>query len=86
MVGPALLMAQGIGRWGNFINQELYGPPTTQPWGILIDSRYRIFPYNDLSVYPPETRFHPTFLYESVALLLGFALTYLPLLPWIGGW
>ncbi|NET74464.1 MAG: prolipoprotein diacylglyceryl transferase, partial [Sphaerospermopsis sp. SIO1G2] len=73
MVGPTLFLAQGIGRWGNFINQELYGPPTTQPWGILIDATSRISPYNDLATYPLETRFHPTFLYESIALLVGFA-------------
>ncbi|MCZ7671473.1 MAG: prolipoprotein diacylglyceryl transferase [Chloroflexi bacterium] len=36
--GPALLLAQAIGRWGNFVNQELYGPPTDLPWGILIDA------------------------------------------------
>ncbi len=72
VVGPALLLAQGIGRWGNFINQELYGPPTTLPWGILIDAANRIAPFNDLTAYPAETRFHPTFLYESIWLLLGF--------------
>lgn len=78
VVGPAILLAQGIGRWGNFINQELYGPPTTLPWGILIDAGYRIAPYTDLATYPAETRFHPTFLYESLWLLLGFVvLTFL---------
>ncbi len=78
VVGPALLIAQAIGRWGNFVNQELYGPPTTLPWGILIDTPYRIFPYNDIATYPPDTRFHPTFLYESILLLVGFiVLTYL---------
>jgi phosphatidylglycerol:prolipoprotein diacylglycerol transferase len=74
LAGPALLLAQGIGRWGNYINQELYGPPTTLPWGLLIDADRRIAPYNDLATYPPETRFHPTFLYESLWLLLGFAI------------
>lgn len=78
VAGPTILIAQGIGRWGNFINQELYGPPTTAPWGILIDQRFRIPPFNDLATYPLETRFHPTFLYESVTLILGFILlTYL---------
>ncbi len=78
VAGPALLIAQAIGRWGNFINQELYGPPTDLPWGILITQPNRIFPYNDLVTYPPETRFHPTFLYESIALFVGFILlTYL---------
>ena len=74
VAGPALLIAQGLGRWGNFINQELYGPPTDLPWGLLIDARNRIGPYADLTAYPAETRFHPTFLYESLWLLIGFAL------------
>ncbi len=69
VAGPALLIAQGIGRWGNFINQELYGPPTTLPWGILIDAPYRLTQFADL---PADTRFHPTFLYESIWLILGF--------------
>jgi phosphatidylglycerol---prolipoprotein diacylglyceryl transferase len=72
--GMALLVAQAIGRWGNFVNQELYGPPTSAPWGILIEPRFRIFPYHDLTAYPPDTRFHPTFLYESLWLLGGFIL------------
>lgn len=80
VAGPALLLAQAIGRWGNFINQELYGPPTDRPWGILIDARSRIAPYADLTQYPLETRFHPTFLYESLWLLLGFVA-----LVWLNG-
>ena len=74
VAGPALLLAQAIGRWGNFINQELYGPPTDLPWGLLIDPANRIPPYNDLTTYPPDTRFHPTFLYESLWLFAGFLL------------
>jgi len=74
VAGPALLIAQSFGRWGNFINQELYGPPTTLPWGLLIDAQHRIAPYNDLATYPLDTRFHPTFLYESLWLLAGFLL------------
>jgi phosphatidylglycerol:prolipoprotein diacylglycerol transferase len=69
--GPALLIAQSIGRWGNFINQELYGGPTTLPWGILISPENRLGIYRAL---PPDTRFHPTFLYESLWLLIGFIL------------
>ncbi|HEY1408219.1 MAG TPA: prolipoprotein diacylglyceryl transferase, partial [Promineifilum sp.] len=72
VAGPALLIAQAIGRWGNFINQELYGPPTTRPWGILIDAPFRLPQYADLSQFPLDTRFHPTFLYESILLFLGF--------------
>lgn len=78
--GPALLLAQAIGRWGNFINQELYGPPTELPWGILIAPQYRIFMYANLQEFPPETRFHPTFLYESIVLFIGFGL-----LAWLNG-
>ena len=74
VAGPALLIAQSVGRWGNFINQELYGPPTELPWGLLIEAEHRIAPYNDLATYPLDTRFHPTFLYESLWLLVGFIL------------
>jgi len=69
---PGLALGQAIGRWGNFINQELYGPPTKLPWGLIIDPEHRIVPYNDLSTYPPDTLFHPTFLYESLWCLLVF--------------
>ncbi len=73
VAGPAILVAQSIGRWGNLINQELYGQPTgNDNWGLLIDPRNRIPPYNNLAEYPADTRFHPTFLYESIWLLLGF--------------
>ncbi|MDY7077021.1 MAG: prolipoprotein diacylglyceryl transferase [Chloroflexota bacterium] len=69
---PGLALGQFIGRWGNFINQELYGPPTDRPWGLIIDPQYRIAPYNDLVTYPPDTLFHPTFLYESLWCLFVF--------------
>lgn len=69
---PGLALGQAIGRWGNFVNQELYGPPTDLPWGVKIDPAYRIAPYHDLQRYPPDTRFHPTFLYESLWCLLLF--------------
>ena len=70
---PGLALGQAIGRWGNFINQELYGPPTNLPWGLRIDPEHRIRPYNNLEQYPPDTLFHPTFLYESLWALLVFA-------------
>ncbi|MBE9524844.1 MAG: prolipoprotein diacylglyceryl transferase [Chloroflexi bacterium] len=57
---PGLALGQAIGRWGNFVNQELYGAPTDLPWGIFIDSAHR------LSEYAEYTHFHPTFLYESL--------------------
>ncbi|MGH2593417.1 MAG: prolipoprotein diacylglyceryl transferase [Anaerolineae bacterium] len=70
---PALLIGQSIGRWGNFVNQELYGPPTDLPWGISIDAAHRTYEYVDLAAYPVETtRFHPLFLYESMLNLVGF--------------
>lgn len=78
--GPALLLAQAIGRWGNFINQELYGPPTDLPWGILIDAQHRMAVFANLQEFPLETRFHPTFLYESIMLFVGFLL-----LAWLNG-
>lgn len=74
VAGPGLLIAQAIGRWGNFVNQELYGPPTDLPWGLLIDPLHRLPQYGDLTVYPLDTRFHPTFLYESLWLFAGFVL------------
>ena len=61
--GPALLIGQAIGRWANFINQELYGPPTTLPWGISIEVAHRLPQFQSL---PADTRFHPTFAYEML--------------------
>jgi phosphatidylglycerol---prolipoprotein diacylglyceryl transferase len=75
-IGLGLLLGQAIGRWGNFINQELYGPPTTLPWGLKIDSFARIPPYNDMTTYPDSTRFHPLFLYESLWNFIGFGLIF----------
>lgn len=65
MIG--LAMGQAIGRWGNFFNQELYGRPTDLPWGIRIDQAHRLEQFADL---PADTRFHPSFLYESLWNLL----------------
>jgi phosphatidylglycerol:prolipoprotein diacylglycerol transferase len=71
VVVPGTLLAQGIARWGNFFNQELYGPPTDLPWGIAIDCAHRIAPY-PCSLYPVEsTGFHPLFFYESVLTIAG---------------
>jgi prolipoprotein diacylglyceryltransferase len=60
LTGVRWLLAQGIGRWGNWFNQELYGKPTSLPWGLKIDPDHRV---NGYSQY---TTFHPTFLYEFV--------------------
>ena len=57
---PGLLLAQGIGRIGNWWNQELYGKPTTRPWGLEIDVQHRV------SGYEADETFHPTFLYELI--------------------
>lgn len=69
-VAPGAAIGQSIGRWGNYMNRELYGPPTTLPWGLDIPPQYRIVPYTDLTQYPLSTRFHPTFLYESLACFI----------------
>ena len=70
---PGVLLAQAIGRWGNWFNQELFGEPTSLPWGLEIDLSRR--PAEFLS---SET-FHPIFLYESVWNLIGVVL-----LIWVG--
>ncbi len=73
-IGIGLLLGQAIGRIGNFINQELYGPPTTLPWGLRIDPAHRLAPYNDLTKYPDSVRFQPLFLYELLWDALGFVI------------
>jgi phosphatidylglycerol:prolipoprotein diacylglycerol transferase len=72
VVAPALFVMQAIGRWGNFFNQELYGPPTTLPWGIRIDCAHRVVDQYPCSTFPLETtHFHPLFLYESLSGIVG---------------
>jgi prolipoprotein diacylglyceryl transferase len=63
-VAPAIPLAQAIGRWGNYFNQELYGTPTDLPWGLEISVDNRIQKYAD------SATFHPTFLYESLLNLI----------------
>jgi len=66
-VAPGLPLAQAIGRWGNYFNQELYGRPTELPWALEVEPRFR------RPVVAESATFHPTFLYESlwnVALVL----------------
>ena len=72
IIAPALFVMQAIGRWGNYFNQELYGPPTTAPWGIPIDCAHRLVIYS-CDTLPETTRFHPLFLYESISGLIGAA-------------
>jgi prolipoprotein diacylglyceryl transferase len=64
-VAPGLLLAQGIGRWGNYWNQELYGKPTSLPWGLKIDPVHRV------SGYERFATFQPTFLYEFIWDVVG---------------
>jgi phosphatidylglycerol:prolipoprotein diacylglycerol transferase len=72
VVVPGTLFAQAIARWGNYFNQELYGPPTDLPWGITIDCAHRIEQYPCGVQWPPQTTgFHPLFLYESIWNALG---------------
>jgi prolipoprotein diacylglyceryl transferase len=59
-IAPGIAAAQAIGRWGNYFNQELFGAPTTLPWGLEID------PANRPADYVEFATFHPTFLYESL--------------------
>ena len=69
---PALLVAQAIGRIGNYFNQELFGGPTTLPWGLEISPAHRPVGYAQYAT------FHPTFLYELIwNLLLAGALVWL---------
>lgn len=67
-LAPGILLAQAIGRWGNWFNQELFGKPTDVPWALQIDEDKRPIEYIDY-----ET-FHPTFLYESLWALAGVLL------------
>jgi phosphatidylglycerol:prolipoprotein diacylglycerol transferase len=59
-VAPGTALGQAIGRWGNFVNQELYGPPSNLPWAIYIR------PENRLQGYENFERFQPLFLYEAI--------------------
>ena len=63
-IAVGLPLGQAVGRWGNFVNQELYGRPSALPWAITIDPAYRIPEYADIASY------HPLFLYESLYNLL----------------
>jgi phosphatidylglycerol---prolipoprotein diacylglyceryl transferase len=60
IAAPALALGQAIGRWGNYINQEVYGAPTNLPWAITIDPQHRLPEYQNIATY------HPLFLYESL--------------------
>lgn len=70
---PGLLLAQAIGRWGNFFNQEVYGSPTNLPWKLFIEPGYRLIEYQSVEYY------HPLFLYEALLNVLGMGL-----ILWVG--
>lgn len=69
-IAPTLLLAQAFGRVGNYFNQELFGLPTDLPWGLEIDRPNPAIPAG----IPEDAVFHPTFLYEILWLLAGFAI------------
>ncbi len=73
IAAPGLALGQAVGRWGNFVNQELYGAPTSLPWKIYIDPFHRLAEYQDFAYY------HPLFLYESL-----WNLGNMFLLLWVG--
>lgn len=64
-LAPGVALAQAVGRWGNFINQEVYGLPSNLPWAITIAPQYRLPEYSQVATY------HPLFLYESIWSILN---------------
>lgn len=73
IIAPGLALAQAVGRWGNFFNQEVYGAPTDLPWKLFIEPSRRLPEYADVAYY------HPLFLYEMIYNLLNMVL-----LLWLG--
>lgn len=83
LAGMSLLIGQGIGRWGNYTNQEAFGTNTTLPWGMTsdkvvayINSHQAEFAQNGIEM-DPDLPVHPTFLYESLWCLLGFVILFI---------
>ncbi|MBP9989468.1 MAG: prolipoprotein diacylglyceryl transferase, partial [Ruminococcus sp.] len=83
MASMSLLIGQGIGRWGNFANQEAFGTNTDLPWGMwstktasyIMDNMAEL--QQNGIVMDPNKAVHPTFLYESISCLLGFVVLYI---------
>ena len=75
VAAPGILVMQGVARWGNFFNQELYGPPTSLPWGIAITcaNRTAAWACPPLGTTPVDAHFQPLFLYESLSGFVGAA-------------
>jgi phosphatidylglycerol---prolipoprotein diacylglyceryl transferase len=65
-IAPGLILAQALGRWGNYFNQELYGKPSSLPWAVKIDPAHRYAPYQ------ADSTFQPMFLYESLWDVIAF--------------
>lgn len=81
VIVPGVALGQAIGRWGNWANQEAFGSPTDLPWAVTIDPRRRPAGYEEF------TRFHPTFLYESIfniinVIVLSWLVLRGPRFPW----
>lgn len=68
-LAPGMLLAQAVGRFGNWFNHELFGLPTDLPWGLQIPTDSPAFPHG----LPASTLFHPLFLYEAIWDVIGFA-------------
>lgn len=83
LAGMSLLIGQGIGRWGNFMNQEAFGTNTDLPWGMKSEKTMdyilsNVETFNEKGiVMDPGGFVHPTFLYESLWCLVGFVLLYI---------
>ncbi len=73
IAAPGLALGQAIGRWGNYVNQELYGAPTDLPWKLFVDAAHRLPGYENIAYY------HPLFLYEALWNLMNMAI-----LLWLG--
>ena len=73
VAAPGILVMQAVARWGNFFNQELYGPPTSLPWGIAIGCAHRTATWAcpPLGDTPVDAHFQPLFLYESISGAVG---------------
>ncbi len=68
----AIPLGQAIGRFANYVNQELYGAPTNLPWGIQIPREARVAPFESLIDFPLDTLFHPIWAYEALWSLVAF--------------
>ena len=79
LVGICFLIGQGVGRWGNFVNQEAFGSNTTLPWGMYSQATHDYLTSSVVTVpkgvtIDPNLPVHPTFLYESIWCLVGVVL------------